>query len=142
MQMLGERIDDPVGVDGSAEGLRLLPIRTTFAAVKRTERTTTRFNSLPEPWAKLGGLAVSGYEIRHGATTTTGALAEALPGSLGFVAGPILGVYVHGLFEQPDVVAAVIGTMPLRSLEQTFDQLGDAVEEHLDLTGLLESIGI
>ena len=142
MQMLGERIDDPAGVDGAAEGLGLLPIRTTFAALKRTERTTTRFRSLPEPWAMLGGLAICGYEIRHGATTTTGAVAEALSGSLGFVAGPILGVYLHGLFEQPEVVAAIVGTIPPRSLDQTFDELADAIEKHLDLAGLLESIGM
>ena len=142
LQMLGERIDDPAGVDGSAEGLGLFPLRTTFGASKRTERTSTRFRSLPEPWATLGGRAISGYEIRHGATETTGAVAEALPDSLGFVAGPVLGIYLHGLFEQPDVLAAVVGEMPRRSLEQAFDELGDAVEAHLDVPELLKSIGM
>jgi adenosylcobyric acid synthase len=80
LQMLGESIEDPAGVDGSAHGLGLLPIRTTFNAVKRTERTSARFRPLPEPWAVLGDREVTGYEIRHGATETTAAVTEALPG--------------------------------------------------------------
>jgi len=142
MQMLGERIEDPVGVDGAGEGLRLLPLVTSFAVSKRTEKAVTRFRSLPEPWSALGDKRFSGYQIRHGQTSTTAPVGEALPEGLGFVDGPVLGIYLHGLFEQPELFAALIGEPPLRSLEQTFDQLADVVEEHLDVAALLQEVGV
>jgi adenosylcobyric acid synthase len=141
MQMLGERIEDEAGVDGSGDGLALLPLRTVFVASKRTERTATRFGPLAEPWASLGGKAFTGYQIRHGRTTTTAPVAAALPGGLGFVEGPVLGIYVHGLFEQPGLLRALVGEPPRRSLDQAFDELADAVEEHLDVPALLDEVG-
>ena len=140
MQMLGERIDDPAGVDGRGEGLALLPLTTVFAAAKQTDRTSTRFQPLLPPWAELGETPFSGYQIRHGRTTTTAAVDEALPDGLGFVAGPVLGIYVHGLFEQPGVLEALFGVLPRRSLDQAFDQLADAIEEHLDVPALLRAV--
>jgi adenosylcobyric acid synthase len=139
LQMLGERIEDAAGVDGSAEGLGLLPLATTFARAKRAEKVATRFNGLEEPWAVLGGGALSGYEIRHGQSAATAPLAEALPGGLGFAKGPVLGVYPHGLFECPQLLAALLGTAPSRSLETAFEGLADAVEGHVDLEALLRS---
>jgi adenosylcobyric acid synthase len=141
MQMLGEHVEDQGGVDGTAEGLGLLPLRTTFVASKQTTQTSTRFHPLPEPWAELGGKTFSGYEIRHGRTEATGAVAEALPEGRGFVAGPLLGIYLHGLFEQPALVSALFGGPPARSLEQAFDELADAVEASIDIDALLTKIG-
>jgi adenosylcobyric acid synthase len=141
MQMLGEGVEDRAGVDGTADGLSLLPLRTTFSALKQTEHTSTRFHPLPEPWAALSGKTFSGYEIRHGQTETTGAVGEALPEGRGFVAGPVLGIYLHGLFEQPELVSALFDAPPARSLEQAFDELADAVEANLDLDALLSEIG-
>jgi len=140
LQMLGERIDDPAGVDGSGGGLALLPLSTVFADTKQTERTTTRFRALPPPWTALGEVTLSGYQIRHGRTTTTAAVAEALPDGLGFVDGPVLGIYVHGLFEQPHVLEALFGVRPRRSLDQAFDELADAIEEYLDVPALLHEV--
>jgi adenosylcobyric acid synthase len=142
MQMLGERIEDEVGVDGTADGLGLLPLRTRYFAAKQTDRTSSRFRPLPEPWAALSGKAFAGYQIRHGQTKATGPIAEALPEGLGFVDGSILGIYLHGLFEQPELLTALFGAAPARSLEQTFDELADAVEANLDLTPLLDQIGV
>ncbi len=140
MQMLGERIEDEAGVDGSADGLGLLPLRTGFAASKRTEQTSARFGRLAEPWAALGEKTLAGYQIRHGRTTTTAPVAEALPDGLGFVDGPVLGIYLHGLFEQPELLEALLGEPPRRSLDQVFDELANAVEEHLDVAALLHEV--
>lgn len=140
MQMLGERVEDEAGVDGSAEGLALLPLRTAFAASKQTEKTSTRFRPLAEPWAAVGGKTLTGYQIRHGQTRTTAPVAEALPEGLGFVEGPVLGIYVHGLFEQPELLRALFGESPRRSLDEAFDELADAVEEHLDVPALLHEV--
>jgi adenosylcobyric acid synthase len=136
LQMLGERIDDPAGVDGGAAGLGLLPLRTTFAAEKATRRTTTSFGALGAPWRALSGLAVSGYEIRHGETVAVAGGAVLEP-DLGFAAGAVLGVYLHGLFEEPAFVRALLGAGPLRSLDEELDRLADAVEPHLDVEELL-----
>ena len=142
MQMLGERVDDEAGVDGSAEGLALLPLRTVFAAAKQTQRTSARFRALQQPWAALSGTTLTGYQIRHGHTNATSPDTEALPDGLGFISGPVLGIYLHGLFEQPELLQALFGASPRRSLGQAFDELADAAEEHLDVAALLQGAGV
>jgi adenosylcobyric acid synthase len=139
LQMLGERIDDPEGVDGSAGGLGLLALRTTFAREKATRRTTATFGAIGEPWSALASMEVSGYEIRHGDTVALDGGTVLAP-DLGFVAGPVLGVYLHGLFEQPAFVRALLGAAPGRSLDEELDRLADAVEPHLDVDALLEGV--
>jgi adenosylcobyric acid synthase len=133
LQLLGEQIEDPYAVDGSGEALNLLPLITTFARDKLTQRREARFASLAAPWQVLSGLDTSGYEIRHGRTRITGAVVTALPDGLGFARGPILGVYLHGLLEDPAVLKALIGEAPARSLADVFDELADAAEQHLAL---------
>jgi adenosylcobyric acid synthase len=144
LQMLGVSIDDPHGVDGDGDGdgLALLPLATSFARDKTTRRTETRFAELAPPWQALSRLSVSGYEIRHGQTIATGAIDVALPDGLGFVSGPVLGLYVHGLLEDPAVVAAVVGEAPPRTLDDAFDELADAVDAHLDLSFADELLGV
>jgi len=138
MQMLGERIQDPAGVDGNAAGLGLLALRTTFAPEKATRPARARFGDLGEPWASLSGLEVDGYEIRHGATVSLDGPPPVLGDDLGFASGGVLGVYLHGLFEQPRFVRALLGVEPLHSLDEELDRLADAVAPHLDVDRLLE----
>lgn len=138
MQMLGESIRDEGDVDGSADGLGLLPMRTTFARSKRTLRSSARFCELPAPWSALSGKRLDGYQIRHGESVPTAPLTEALPDGLAFLDGPVLGIYLHGLFEQPEIVSALFGESPPRSLHDTFETLADAIEEHIDVPALLE----
>jgi adenosylcobyric acid synthase len=135
--MLGRRLEDTAGVDGSAEGLGLLPVSTRFNAEKTTRATQTRFATLDGPWRALSGEELRGYEIRHGETTAEGAVVEALPDGLGFATGRVLGIAVHGAFEQRHLVDALLGVAPAASLDSVFDALADAVEEHLDLESLL-----
>jgi adenosylcobyric acid synthase len=142
LQMLGERVEDEGGVDGSADGLGLLPVRTTFKAAKLTERVSYSFNSLSPPWQGLSCRSFSGYQIRHGVTTATGPVAEALPNGLGYVSGAVLGIYVHGIFEEPAVLTALFDEQPARSLDVTFDELADAIEQHLDVSLLLAKAGV
>jgi adenosylcobyric acid synthase len=140
MQMLGASIVDEGGVDGSAEGLGLLPIDSVFARGKRTERTLARFRALRPPWDALAGQTLAGYQIRHGRSAARGEVEEALADGLGLARGAVLGIYLHGLFEQPGVLQALFGAVPRRSLELAFDELADAVEEHIDVDQLLGSV--
>ena len=135
MQMLGERIEDPAGVDGDANALGLLPLRTVFRREKTTRPVEARFGAVAGPWRALSGACFRGYEIRHG--STTGAAPAVLPEGLGFASGRILALAAHGLFEQPDVRARLFGAAGDGSLEQAFDELADAVERHLDLSALM-----
>ena len=142
LQMLGETIVDRAGVDGDADGLGLLPVETRFERSKRTESVDISFSTLDDPWRELSGVRVSGYEIRHGRTTPRERVAEALPESRGFVSGAVLGITIHGAFEQPEVVAALLGRRPERPLDAVFEHLADLVERQLDLDELARTVGI
>ena len=133
LQMLGERLHDDAAVDGSAEGLGLLPLTTRFGRDKLTRRAAIRFGDLSEPWAALRGLEFEGYEIRHGRFE---------PEVDTVARGPVLGLAAHGAFESVRVLEAVFGRAPQLSLDAVFDELADSVEEHLDTERLLELAGV
>jgi len=141
LQMLGEALIDPHGIDGNAPGLGLLPVVTTFEPEKTVRHRQATFDTLDDgPWRALSGLAVSGYEIHHGATAEHPAMAAAgqrahpvLPDGLGWrnAAGNVLGLYLHGLFEDPGVLRALFGaTAP--TLDSVFDGLADFIDAHFE----------
>ncbi|WP_030484148.1 cobyric acid synthase [Nocardioides aequoreus] len=118
-QMLGREVADPHGVEGpptTVEGLGLLDLRTEFTADKVLRRH--------EP---------AGYEIHHGRVTGERE------------AGEVTGTMVHGALEDDahrDAylrralgVASEAGFPAAR--EARLELLGDLVEEHLDVDGLL-----
>ena len=147
LQMLGEALIDPHGIDGNAPGLGLLPLVTVFAPGKTVRHTSAAFDALQGPWSKLSGVAVQGYEIHHGQTQQHAAMVEAgdvakpvLPHGLAWqnAAGNVLAVYLHGLFEQPGVVQALFGAAT-PTLDAVFDGLADFIERHFE-AGVLESL--
>lgn len=144
LQMAGAVLTDPYGVDGNAEGLNLLPLTTAFAVEKTVRRTQTHFLDLQGPWKKLSGCPVSGYEIHHGQTrpvsTETQTLIPALPHHIGWQQGPVLALYLHGLFENPSVLHALFGA-DVETLDDVFNRLADLVEDRFGrdvLMGLLD----
>ena len=81
-------------------------------------------------------MQAQGYEIRHGRTqphpglpAPRVALRNAAGEAIGWQAGRVLGVYAHGLFEQPAVLQALFGQSG-RSLDSVFDGLADFVDLH------------
>jgi adenosylcobyric acid synthase len=62
-----------------------------------------------------------------------------LPDCLCSAVGQVLGVDLHGLFEQPAFVRALLGAAPERTLDDAFEGLADAVEAHLDVDAMLEA---
>ncbi len=147
LQMLGEALIDPHGIDGNAPGLGLLPLVTVFEEAKTVQRTQARFETLGGPWEALSGVAVQGYEIHHGQTAqhpamgAKGDIARAvMPGGLAWqnVAGHVLGLYLHGLFEDPAALQALFGaTVP--TLDAVFDGLADYIDQHFQ-PGVLNSL--
>lgn len=147
LQMLGEALIDTHGIDGNAPGLGLLPLVTQFDLQKTVRHTHTTFGALHGAWSALSGVAAAGYEIHHGQTAQHPAMAaggdiarEVLPEGLGWqnAAGNVLGVYLHGLFEDPRVLHALFGaTAP--TLETVFDGLSDFIETHFE-PGVLDQL--
>jgi adenosylcobyric acid synthase len=143
MQMLGEALVDPHGIDGNGPGLGLLPLVTLFEARKTLERREEAFGQLAGPWSALSGLTVRGYEIHHGRSVQHPAMPAGravLCDGRGWqdAGGNVLGVVLHGLFEEPAVLQALFGaTVP--TLDDVFDRLADVVDAHFD-TGALPAL--
>jgi adenosylcobyric acid synthase len=148
LQMLGARLDDPLGLEGapgSAPGLGLLDFRTTLAAEKTLENVAGTL-SLP------GTPPVAGYRIHMGASRglaleRPAACLDGQPDGALSEDGQILATYCHGLFDQPQALAALLswaGHAPAAGFdanarrERDLDRLADSVEQHMDLARLAE----
>jgi adenosylcobyric acid synthase len=153
LQMLGERLCDPDGVEGEAvdslPGLGLLPLSTTFDQHKLLQATHARFTTQAAdacPWSRLTEVAVRGYEIHHGRTTPvdtahalTPILSDAHGHCLGWRQGPVMGLYLHGLFEDPAVMQALFDQAP-PALDQVMDGLADFIDQHMQAGTLMRLI--
>lgn len=148
LQMLGTRIDDPLGLEGAAgssAGLGLLEFTTQLHAEKQLRNVTGQLS--------LEQAAVSGYEIHAGVTVGAALERPAVRLSDGrcdgaiSADGQILGTYLHGLFEAPQSSVALLrwaGLADVQSVdyhalrEADIERLADLVERHLDTARLRE----
>ncbi|NWE19048.1 cobyric acid synthase [Pseudomonas sp. P7548] len=149
LQMLGEQVHDPLGLEGpagSSEGLGLLAFSTTLEAEKQLRNVRGRL--------LLEDAEVSGYEIHAGVTTGDALLHAAVQLDDGrsdgarSADGQILGTYLHGLFETPAACSALLrwaGLVDVQEVdyhalrERDIERLADLVENHLD-TELLRTL--
>ncbi len=145
-QMLGQTINDPLGVEGPpgrSQGLGLLDCATTLAADKQLRRVHGEL--------ALESAAVNGYEIHCGVTSGPACQTPALrlgerdDGALS-ADGQVLGCYLHGLFDAPAACDALLRWAGLEQpqspdyaaqRETGLERLADAVETHLDTERLL-----
>ncbi len=150
LQMLGEALIDAHGIDGNAPGLGLLPLVTAFEPAKTVRHTRAVLGPAAGAWAALAGVTVSGYEIHHGQTAQHPAMAaagnvarELVPGlAWQDATGNVLGLYLHGLFEDPVVLQALFGragTTAVPTLDSVFDGLAGFVEQHFQ-PGVLDAL--
>ena len=138
LQILGEALIDSHGVDGNAAGLGLLSLVTTFEPNKTVKRTLAKLGQVRGALSPLSGKDLSGYEIHHGQTTANGdmlvngkyiheiAVNLAWQNDLGNVTG----IYMHGLFENQDVLKALFGSQTI-TLESVFDGLAEFLSRHM-----------
>ncbi|RZJ03111.1 MAG: cobyric acid synthase, partial [Haliea sp.] len=147
LQMLGEALIDLHGIDGNAAGLGLLPVVTTFEPSKTVRHRRAAFAAVHGPWAALGGVKVDGYEIHHGQTAPHSAMAAAgdtvrpvMEDGLAWqnAAGNVLGIYLHGLFEDAGVLHALFGAAT-PTLDSVFDGLSAFIARHFQ-PGVLQSL--
>ncbi|KAA8709167.1 cobyric acid synthase [Pseudomonas cannabina] len=152
LQMLGEQLHDPLGLEGAAgssAGLGLLAMSTVLESEKQLRNVRGRLT--------LEDAEVSGYEIHAG--VTTGAALEHAAVQLDdgrcdgaqSADGQILGTYLHGLFEAPAACSALLRWAGLENVqsvdyhalrERDIERLADLVEKHLDGTLLRELCGL
>lgn len=146
-QMLGEEIEDQLGLEGTPgtlRGLGYLSMRTTLAAEKQLHNQTGRLS--------LGDAPAHGYEIHAGVSagpalenpvvhyadgTNDGAISSD---------GQVLGTYLHGVFDTPDASNALLAWAGLREIkspdiqalrEASIERLADTIAEHMDTERLL-----
>ena len=128
-QMLGERIEDPDGVEsaqGATEGLRLLPLMTRFERAKRTTQVRAKVDSSSFIGVRSGADELSGYEIHLGRTIpATGAESpfrvisrngESCDTPDGAVSPnhATVGTMLHGIFENEGVRTALLSALRKR----------------------------
>jgi adenosylcobyric acid synthase len=154
-QMLGRRVHDPDGIEGvpgSSDGLSLLPVETRLVAPKTTRRT--RFS-----WDGVEG---EGYEIHMGQTERNGgaSLLRVIEKN-GIITGigegcindtgSVMGTYVHGFFDQPDIVSRWLERIGIPGLapspthgvvarDRDYDLLAAHFEAHMDMDRILKMI--
>ncbi|USW94805.1 cobyric acid synthase [Pseudomonas proteolytica] len=152
LQMLGEQVHDPLGLEGTAgssEGLGLLAFSTTLEAEKQLRNVRGRL--------VLEDAPVSGYEIHAGVTRGIALEQPAVRLDDGRSDGAcsddgqILGTYLHGLFETPAACSALLRWAGLQDVqevdyhglrERDIERLADLVEQHLDTRLLRQLCGI
>ena len=134
------------GYFSNGPGLGLLPLVTRFEPHKTVRHAHARFGDVAGPWSALAGVAVSGYEIHSGQTAQHPAMAakgdvarEVIPGiAWQNPAGNVLGVYLHGLLEDPAATKALFG-VHASTLEAVLDGLADGVARHFE-PGVLNAL--
>jgi len=144
LQMLGEALVDPHGIDGNAPGLGLLPLVTVFEREKTVRHRAAVFGQLGGAWAALSNVPVAGYEIHHGQTAIHPQMAQdgraVMPEGLAWqnARGNVLGLYLHGLFEDAAALHALFGAA-VPTLDATFDGLADFIDNHFE-AGVLQGL--
>jgi adenosylcobyric acid synthase len=151
-QMLGRQLHDPLGLEGapgSVAGLGLLDVETTLEAEKQLGNVTGTL-ALP------GNPPVAGYEIHMGVThgpalaTPSVLLADGRADGVRSDDGQIIGSYLHGLFDHPDALAALLAwagvsdaaRVDLAARRQAdLDRLADSIEQSMDLARLADCFG-
>lgn len=164
-QMLGQTVSDPTGAEGEAgancRGLGLLPTATEFAAEKHRTRVTGQITGAEGLFAPLNGAHFTGYEIHMGSTARlegaapltalTGEAPAPFTAQDGVCHNNVMGLYIHGLFEEGDLAARLAallmerkgltpGQAPALSWaayrETQYDRLADTMRAALDLPAI------
>ena len=151
-QMLGRRVRDVAGADGSAgeaAGLGLLDVETEMAPEKAVRPVAGA--------CARSGVAITGYEIHTGRTAGPAAAARPFahlaggPDGALSADGRVEGTYVHGLFNEDGfragwlerVRAGTSSTLAWElAIDGAIDGLADGLEAALDVDTLFADAGL
>ena len=147
-QMLGQRIDDPDGIEGppgAIAGLGLLDLETRLAGSKALRRVA----------GCALAAAFTGYEMHMGETTGADRARPFVRFDDGredgavSADGLVLGTYVHGLLASPDLRRALLdrigvagaGTDYHADVDAALDAIATELERHCDVPALIALAG-
>ncbi|MBL4801502.1 MAG: cobyric acid synthase [Emcibacter sp.] len=148
-QMLGNSVSDPdaiEGVAGEEAGLGLLDMETILTPEKEVRNITI---NLVGEGIVSEKLSVTGYEIHAGRTSLlagTNAFMTVDDQVIGAKKGRVMGSYLHGLFEDGVFLKYFLNQLSdqqrtiiphQEKVNAALDQLAEALEECLDMDGLL-----
>lgn len=108
-QMLGEKIFDPLHTESNhseLDGLKLLPIKTTFNAEKFTRQVTLAEVDFEFLGTRIVSKNLEGYEIHSGESNLRGHKITSDKN--------IFGTYVHGIFDNDDFRRKFLNAVRLR----------------------------
>lgn len=134
LQILGRSLEGREVAENRAhtEGLGLLGVSTVYSGEKTLRPIEPTFPRIVEgPWCALSQLKINGYEIHVGDTApTSNRPAQTLLPDLAWMnpEGNILGIYAHGVFENPNVLSALFGQQ-VSQTEQSFEVLAKAIQQ-------------
>lgn len=115
-QMLTSKICDPDNMEsgGSVQGLGLIKAETVFEKEKVRTVVQGKFNNIKGYFSFLNGACFAGYEIHMGKTYSENSNISEIKDSFGNIKSDglaennILGTYIHGIFDEGDVVKRII----------------------------------
>ncbi len=144
-QMLGRKISDPDGIEGTTreiDGLGLLDIETVMAPEKLVRNVSAR--------SLVHGERLSGYEIHLGRTAGPDCARPYIeingaPDGAMSADGRVAGCYLHGLFEAREFRRKFLaglgveaqGTDHRQMVEAALDEIAAELERHLDIDAML-----
>lgn len=134
-QMLGTRIDDPLGVESdikSIPGLGVFSIATQLTAEKTTTQRNFRFKGYPQN--------CTGYEIHMGETTfdRIAPLNQIEGNTEGYLKKNCWGTYIHGILDNALVIDDLLSNFSNKKTERPFDYKAYKEENYDALANLLE----
>ncbi len=160
LQMLGEKIFDPNGVEGELKeirGLSLLPIETILTEKKKLTQTQGSISNLPFADGKI---PFKGYEIHAGETKKIKSKNKIIKltdcenlQNYGYFTenGNVLGSYIHGFFDSAELRIALLKNLVSNNpssanfaikdivgidKNKTYNNLADMLEKYIDIDKL------
>ncbi len=150
LQMLGQVINDPLGIEdspGSAQGLAYFSYQSTLTKEKCLQQVTGVFAQ--------SGIKVSGYEIHMGQTTgikTHQSLIQLDNKSDGIMSEDqqIMATYLHGIFNHPQACEYLLSWAGLsvkenfdyrNFQEQAIERVADALQDNMDMAAIEKILG-
>ena len=147
--MLGEKIFDPLKTESNfteLDGLKLLPIQTTFTENKFTKQVTIAEENFIFMNEKICAKNLVGYEIHAGITNFDKKI---------FSKNNILGTYVHGIFDNDNFRRKILNIIRIKKnlppinftrnifaeKQKNYDNLAEIVRKNLNMDLLKKIIG-